>query len=128
MRLTVVTPDEAAAFIAKIGFEDVDHSDQSSSSTSSGPISCWSGGAAMTGSRLPGLSTRCGTDYFRQQSVDPSEREHISAMAGADAERLAYLFGVMQRDSFYRNFTAMDGRPSVDDRFTGRRSRSRRKS
>ena len=115
-----MTPEEAAAFLAEIGFEDVDHSNRSLTVHLIGTqqlLERW--GCHVRVSRAGLIHSIYGTDYFRQQSVDPSERERISAMAGTEAERLAYLFGVMKRDSFYRNFTAADGPPMVVDRFTG---------
>ena len=115
-----MTPDEAAAFLAEIGFDDVEHSNRSLTMHLIGTqqlLERWGCDERVSLAGL--LHSIYGTDYFRQRSVDPSERQRISAMAGTHAERLAYLFGVMKRESFYRNFTAADGPPSVVDRFTG---------
>ena len=47
-----------------------------------------------------------GTQYYRKQSADLSERERIRKAIGDDAEDLAYLFCVTDRRRFYEQVGA----------------------
>ena len=41
-----------------------------------------------------------GTDAFEQACLLPGERAEVRSVIGKDAERLAYLFGALERDEF----------------------------
>ncbi|MGA7157363.1 MAG: aspartyl/asparaginyl beta-hydroxylase domain-containing protein [Acidobacteriaceae bacterium] len=44
------------------------------------------------------------TDVYRQQLIPLSERQRVRDLAGSSAERLAYLFGCIRRESLFRQF------------------------
>ncbi|WP_412062374.1 DUF6817 domain-containing protein [Rubrivirga sp. IMCC45206] len=58
-----------------------------------------------------------GTEGFPRQSVPLSQRDDVRALIGSEAERLAYRYCAMSYDSLQRSVD--EGRPLLDDRFTG---------
>jgi hypothetical protein len=65
-----------------------------------------------------------GTDIYRDQLVTVSSRDQVRAVAGERAERLAYLFGAVERRALFAWFEAPDEHPGTglifDTRFSGK--------
>jgi hypothetical protein len=55
-----------------------------------------------------------GTDAFDTACLGPEDRARVRNKIGIDAEKISYLFGAMERDTFLANFTS----GSITDRFT----------
>jgi hypothetical protein len=47
-----------------------------------------------------------GTESYMRTTLDVSLREALRGQIGSAAEELVYLFGVMEKESFYRNLSA----------------------
>jgi hypothetical protein len=59
-----------------------------------------------------------GTDGFRQALLDPARRAALADRIGAQAERIAYLYGACDRQRFYPRLGGPD-ELAMPDRFTG---------
>lgn len=62
-----------------------------------------------------------GTESYRAQPAPLADRRRVARMAGRDAERLAYLFGVMEKPSFYLNLLRPTPKRFVRSRLSHRR-------
>ncbi len=49
-----------------------------------------------------------GTESYRKQPIDFSERENIKSIIGSEAEYLTYIFGVHVKDSLWENLSRKD--------------------
>jgi len=59
-----------------------------------------------------------GTDGFQRALLEPGARRSLAERIGADAERLAYLYGACERERFHPRL-GTPGERSMPDRFTG---------
>jgi hypothetical protein len=60
-----------------------------------------------------------GTESYQQQTIPDDLRPQVINLIGAEAERLARLFGVMEKESFYALLDAGEG--EISHRQTGAR-------
>jgi hypothetical protein len=59
-----------------------------------------------------------GTEHYRTAAIPPERRAEVATLIGTEAEGLAWLFGVLDRESFDRNVGQAEGL-RVRDRLTG---------
>lgn len=59
-----------------------------------------------------------GTEHYPNVAIEPSFRFVVKRLIGEEAERLAWIFGVLERDSFDKNISRRAGY-SVIDRTNG---------
>lgn len=58
-----------------------------------------------------------GTESYTRQTIPDALRPQVAALVGAEAERIARLFGVMEKESFYALLEAGEG--AIRHRQTG---------
>ena len=61
--------------------------------------------------------TQDGTESYTQQAIPLTLKPEVVALIGAEAERLAWLFGVMEKERFYGLLEAGEG--AITHRQTG---------
>ncbi len=59
-----------------------------------------------------------GTESFSKSPASLDNRDYLRELIGAEAERLAYLFGAHRKESLWKNLERQDGY-AILDRFTG---------
>ena len=69
------------------------------------------------------LHTIYGTSVYRSQLIAVSNREQVRTAAGPKAERLAYLFGAVNRRDLFAWFEAFDREPEAQPSFRTRFSK-----
>ena len=111
----------ALALLEEIGAEDTDHPRGTLADHLRGTYDVLTGWGCERDVCLAGLyHSVYGTDVFRTVTLAPDARDKVAAAIGPDAERLAYLYCALVRESLYDNLRTGGPRPyAVRSRFDG---------
>ncbi len=97
----------ALDLLEEIGAEDIDHPRGTLSEHLRGTYDVLVGWGCERDVCLAGLSHSVyGTDIFETVTVAPDARDKVVEAIGADAERLAYLYCALARESLYDNLSS----------------------
>jgi len=112
--------ERALALLEEIGAEDVSHPRGSLSDHLKGTYDVLSGWGCSREVTLAGLyHSVYGTDVFRTVTLSPDARDRVVDAIGADAERLAFLYCALERESLYDNLRTGGPPYAVRDRVDG---------
>jgi hypothetical protein len=109
------------AFLRSIHVDSVEHSQRNLLDHLSGThalLVAWNERPAICDAGL--FHSVYGTEHFGTASIPLSQREQVKEIIGPEAERLAWLFGIMRRETFDENINRPSGF-SIEHRLTGER-------
>lgn len=96
--------ENALALLEEIGAEDVDHPRGTLADHLRGTYDILKAWGCSTDVTLAGLyHSVYGTDVFKTVALAPDARDKVVAAIGEDAERLAYVYCALVRESLYDN-------------------------
>lgn len=98
------TADSKLAFLSRFGAHEIEHSDQDLLEHLQGVqkvLSAWGEQPALCDAGL--FHSVYGTESFAGGAIPVELRGRVRQQIGAEAERLAWLFGAMRKGSFYAN-------------------------
>ena len=112
--------ERAIALLEEIGAEDTDHPRGSLADHLRGTYDILRSWGCEADVRLAGLyHSVYGTDVFRTVTVAPDARDKVEAAIGPAAERLAYLYCALVRESLYDNLSTGGPPYAVRNRLDG---------
>lgn len=112
--------ERALSLLEEIGAEDTDHPRGTLGDHLRGTYDLLSDWGCEPETCLAGLyHSVYGTDVFKTVTVSPDARDKVVAAIGADAERLAYLYCALVRESLYDNLESGGPPYAVRNRLDG---------
>ena len=110
--------EKQISFLQTHGAEDLEHTDSDLLEHLEGTRSILQGWGESTDVVTAGLfHSVYGTEVYQDQMIPPTLRPQVQALIGPRAERIAYLFGALERKSFLES--VMAGRFTIHSRFDG---------